>query len=167
MHVQTISVPTEGSHVPSSSPFSHFNGIHCLASSRKLVLCLLLHSTGPWHSVVFCIWLLLQLWDSVMQRCIAVAHSLSSLWRILFEYTTIYMSILLLMNIWVSSFWLFWIKLLKTFLCMNFPPNSWALFLVGYRPRNAGWVMGRHTFTFRRYCQAVFPSGWAYVLSHQ
>lgn len=60
------------------------------------------------------------LWKSVLLR-VAIDHSLSV--QVVFhcKYITMYLSILLLMTLWVDSRWrLFWIGFLWTFLCMPF-----------------------------------------------
>ena len=60
------------------------------------------------------------MWDSSMFLRVAV-HSFFFLCSIpLYEYTTIYLSILLLLNIGLFQFWLFWVILMWIFLHISF-----------------------------------------------
>ena len=90
----------------------------------------------------------------------------------LYEYATIYLFILLLMNIWLVLVCGHYKKAAIIFLCMSFEGHMHSAILginyLGYVPRNRITGSGsRLVLSFRKYCWIVFWSDYINLHTHK
>ena len=85
----------------------------------------------------------------------------------MYRYTTFYLPIFQLMDIWTVDFWLLWIILLRLF-THNFLYGHTFSFLLGMclKGELQGPVVGSSMLTLLQNCQAIFQSGYIIVCSY-